>query len=172
MSSKATPARPAGIDKAAFCRTCARFATGVAVVTVLDPQGSPHGMTANSFTSVSLDPPLVLVCIDHRSNVLERLRRAERLGINILHEGQQDLSVHFARRGHDRFDAVEWYSGHEGVPLIPGALATFECSTHRLVDAGDHAILIAEVLHTEHRDGRPLLYYGSAYHKLDAAGAR
>jgi len=167
MSSKAQKTPPPGVDKAEFCRTCAKFPTGVTVVTVLDAGGSPHGMTASSFTSVLLDPPLVLVCVDHRAKVLEHLRGTEHLAINVLSEGQHEVSAHFARRGQNRFDGIEWYAGHEGVPLIQGVLASLECRMHRLVDAGDHAILIAEVLGVRHRDGRPLVYYGSDYHKLD-----
>jgi flavin reductase (DIM6/NTAB) family NADH-FMN oxidoreductase RutF len=167
MSSKAKKAPPPGVDKAGFCRTCAKFPTGVTVVTVLDADGNPHGMTASSFTSVSLDPPLVLVCVDHRAKVLEHLRGTEHLAINVLSEGQHELSAHFARRGQNRFEGVDWYAGHEGVPLIPEVLASLECRMHRLVDAGDHAILIAEVLGVSHREGRPLVYYGSEYHKLD-----
>jgi flavin reductase (DIM6/NTAB) family NADH-FMN oxidoreductase RutF len=169
MSSKMTLSRPLGVDKAEFCRTCAKFPTGVTIVTLLDRCGVPHGMTASSFTSVSLDPPLVLVCVDHKAAVMEHLRRCERLGINILSEGQRELSAHFARRGRDRFDGVDWHNGHHGVPLIAGVLATFECGVHRLVDAGDHAIVIAEVLRTDHHDGRPLVYFGSTYHKLNGA---
>jgi len=159
--------RPETLTKTEFCRTCAKFPTGVTVITVLDSEGSPHGMTASSFTSVSLDPPLVLVCVDHRASVLAHLRRARHIGINILSEDQQALSDHFARRGHDRFDQVEWRPGHGGVPLIPGALASFECTIQRMVEAGDHDILIAKVEHVEHSDGRPLVYFASGYHKLE-----
>ena len=159
--------RPEKLTKAEFCRTCAKFPTGVTIVTVVDAEGSPHGMTASSFTSVSLDPPLILVCVDHQASVLAHLRRAQHIGINVLSEEQQPLSEHFARSGHDRFGAVEWYAGHGGVPLIAGALARFECSIHRMIDAGDHTILIAQVLDTEHSTGRPLVYYGSGYHKLE-----
>ena len=158
--------RPENLTKAEFCRTCAKFPTGVTIVTVLDAEGSPHGMTASSFTSVSLDPPLVLVCVDHGASVLAHLRRAQHIGINILSESQQDLSAHFARRGHDRFDGVEWVAGHGGVPLIPDALASFECTIQRMVDAGDHTILIAKVESVEHSDGHPLVYFGSGYYKL------
>jgi flavin reductase (DIM6/NTAB) family NADH-FMN oxidoreductase RutF len=168
MSSKLLRAT-AEIDKTEFCRACAKFPTGVTIVTALDTEGSPHGMTASSFTSVSLDPPLVLVCVDHRAKALGHFCRSKHLGINILSEGQHHLSVHFARAGRDRFDGVDWTTGLHGVPLIPGVLASLECAMERMVDAGDHAILIAEVLHTEHRDGRPLVYFGSGYHKLDGA---
>ena len=157
---------PENLTKTEFCRACAKFPTGVTIVTVLDADGSPHGMTASSFTSVSLEPPLVLVCVDHRASVLAHLRRAQHIGINILSENQQELSTHFARPGHDRFDGVEWLAGTGGVPLIPGALAHFECSIHRMIDAGDHTILIAEVLDAEHTNGRPLVYFASGYHKL------
>lgn len=167
MSSKPAREGPAHVDNARFRQTCARFPTGVTILTVLDAEGAPRGMTASSFTSVSLDPPLVLVCVDHRATVMEHLRRCEHFGINILSEGQHELSARFARRGEDRFEAVEWHPGHHGVPLIPGVLAWFECAIRRMVDAGDHAILIAEVLRAEYRDGRPLVYFGSRYHKLD-----
>jgi flavin reductase (DIM6/NTAB) family NADH-FMN oxidoreductase RutF len=167
MSSKALGQRPARVEKAEFCRTCAKFPTGVTVLTMRDSEGGAHGMTASSFTSVSLDPPLVLVCVDHKASVMIHLRRAEHVGINILSEEQGELSTRFARRGENRFADIEWMAGHHGVPLIPGVLASFECGIDRLVDAGDHAIVIAEVLRAEHRDGRPLVYFGSAYHKLD-----
>jgi flavin reductase (DIM6/NTAB) family NADH-FMN oxidoreductase RutF len=159
--------RPENLTKTEFCRTCAKFPTGVTIVTVMDAEGSPHGMTASSFTSVSLDPPLVLVCVDHRATVLAHLRRAQHIGFNVLSEDQQPLSDHFARRGHDRFDRVEWYAGRSGVPLIPGAIASFECSIQRMVDAGDHTIFIAKVEYVEHSDGRPLVYFASGYRKLD-----
>ncbi|MCU1275544.1 MAG: flavin reductase domain protein FMN-binding [Bryobacterales bacterium] len=167
MSSKALPVRPSNFDKSEFCRTCARFPTGVTVVTVLDREGSPHGMTASSFTSVSLEPPLVLVCVDHQANVLEHFRRSDYLAINVLDETQQELSVRFARRGEDRFDGVEWYAGQNGVPLIPGALASFECAIHRTMEAGDHTIFVAEVLGVSYREGRPLVFFGSGYRMLD-----
>src|ERR1700693_3685437 len=108
---------PENLTKTEFCRACAKFPTGVTIVTVVDAGGSPHGMTASSFTSVSLEPPLVLVCVDHRATVLAHLRNAQHVGINVLNEDQQPLSEHFARRGHDRFDGIEWYGGHRGVPL-------------------------------------------------------
>ena len=167
MSSKHARRPPARVDQDHFRRTCARFPTGVTILTVLDREGAPHGMTASSFTSVSLDPPLVLVCVDHRATVMEHLRQCEHFGINILSEEQHELSTRFARRGEGRFDGVAWNAGQHGVPLIPGVLASFECGMHRLVDAGDHAILIGEVLGAEHHSGRPLVYFGSGYHKLD-----
>jgi flavin reductase (DIM6/NTAB) family NADH-FMN oxidoreductase RutF len=149
-----------------FRRACGRFATGITVVTTVDHDGNPHGMTANSFTSVSLDPPLVLVCVDYRAKILQTFQRAERFGINVLSEGQRDLSQAFARRGEDRFNGIEWQAGESGVPLLPGALAWLECVLVNAVDAGDHAILIARVDRAECHDGRPLLYFASGYENL------
>ena len=169
MSSKGPGALVTRISKAEFCSACAKFPTGVTIVTAMDANGCPHGMTASSFTSVSLAPPLVLVCVDHNAKLLKHLQPSKYLGINILSEGQHQLSVHFARRGQDRFDGVDWTSGHHGIPLIPGVLAAIECRIERMEDAGDHSILIAEVLRTEYCEGRPLVYFGSGYHKLDGS---
>jgi flavin reductase (DIM6/NTAB) family NADH-FMN oxidoreductase RutF len=166
MSSNALPKTAGLLDRRQFCRTCSRFATGITVATVRGPDGEPHGMTANSFTSVSLTPPLVLICVDHRAKIIEHFRRCDFFGINVLHHNQKSLSIHFARSGYDRFDGIEWYAGSTGIPLLPEVLATIECAVHRRVEAGDHMILIGEVLHAECRDGEPLVYYGSEYHSL------
>ena len=154
------------MDKVLFCRTCARYATGVTVVTALGPHGAPHGMTANSFTSVSLSPPLILVAVDHGSRMTGYLRAARHFGVNILEESQRSLSAHFARIGHDRFAGVEWQPGRSGVPLIPGCLAQLECELKQMVEAGDHTLFIGEVLRAAWREGEPLLYFNSRYRQL------
>jgi flavin reductase (DIM6/NTAB) family NADH-FMN oxidoreductase RutF len=153
-------------DPRSFRRCCAKFATGITVAAVLDQGGSPHGLTVNSFTSVSCEPPLVLICIDYSCNVLPILRTATHYGISILAEEQQHLSTRFAIKGRDRFDGVEWTPGITGVPLLPGALAQLECEVKNVVEAGDHAVFIAEVLHIETREGKPLLYFNSSYGAL------
>jgi flavin reductase (DIM6/NTAB) family NADH-FMN oxidoreductase RutF len=132
------------VDSIAFRHACGRFATGITIVTVIGPDGVPHGMTVNSFTSVSLDPPLILVCIDRKATILPKLKAAKYIGVNVLEEGQQDLSSQFARRGMDRFESVPWSAGELGVPILDGALAHFECEIVSEVDGGDHLILIAE----------------------------
>src|SRR5438874_12772186 len=106
-----------------FRRACSKFATGVTIVTALDPQGAPHGMTVNSFTSVSLSPPLVLVCIDRQTAMLDYFAVGKHFAINVLHEEHKDLSTAFSRRGCDRFEGVEWRGGETGVPLLPDMLA-------------------------------------------------
>jgi flavin reductase (DIM6/NTAB) family NADH-FMN oxidoreductase RutF len=154
------------IDPSNFRRCCSKFATGVTVATVMDAAGAPHGLTVNSFTSVSLVPPLVLICIDYSSNVLPMFRQATHYGINILGVEQRDLSTRFAMRGQDRFDGVAWQPGETNVPLIADALAYFECAVRHVVEAGDHAIFVAQVERAVHREGKPLLYFDSGYRSL------
>jgi flavin reductase (DIM6/NTAB) family NADH-FMN oxidoreductase RutF len=164
MSSELVEA--ATVDKQAFCRNCGKFATGITIASVMGADGAAHGMTANSFTSVSLDPPLVLLCVDHKARILKHFRACKYFGVNVLEERQRALSVHFARSGYDRFDGVDWYAGHTGAPLLPGVLSTMECALRQTIDAGDHAILIGEVLHATCFEGRPLVYFASDYRKL------
>jgi flavin reductase (DIM6/NTAB) family NADH-FMN oxidoreductase RutF len=154
------------VDSVAFRMACGKFATGITIVTVIGPDGLPHGMTVNSFTSVSLDPPLVLVCIDRKATIRPKLEAANAIGINVLAENQRDLSAQFSRRGTDRFETTPWFAGELGVPLIDGALAHYECETERITDGGDHLIFIAEVRHLQCFNGRPLLYYASGYETL------
>ncbi len=154
------------LDSDIFRKTCARFATGIAVATVTGPDGLPYGLTVNSFTSVSAAPPLVLVCIDYRSAILTHFRASAWYGINVLAEDQRDVSVRFSQRIPDRFEGLNWKRGECGTPLLDGCLATMECSTVQVVEAGDHAIFIGEVIRATARDGNPLLYYGSQYCKV------
>jgi flavin reductase (DIM6/NTAB) family NADH-FMN oxidoreductase RutF len=123
-------------------------------------------MTANSFTSVSLNPPLVLVCVDHKARILNHFRACKYFGINVLAEHQHVISAHFARSGYDRFGGVSWHPGKTGVPLLPGVLSTMECEVQQLLEVGDHAILIGEVLHAACTDGKPLVYFASKYRAL------
>lgn len=154
------------MDPHSFRRGCAKFSTGVAIATVLDAERAPHGMTINSFTSVSLDPPLVLICVDRTGNMLERFEDCAHYGINVLRNSQAALSVRFAQRGLDRFDGIEWHSGMTGVPLFPESLARFECTVRQRIIAGDHTILIGEVIGCEISDGEPLIYFDSNYRRL------
>jgi len=149
-----------------FRRACGRFATGVTIASVMDSQGTPHGLTVSSFTSVSLHPPLILICLGHAVTAIQHFRAATHFGINVLADGQQALSDHFARRGHDRFEGLPWSPGVTGVPILPGVLAAMECAVHRIVPMGDHDILVGEMVHAEVGDGQPLLYFASAYRHL------
>jgi flavin reductase (DIM6/NTAB) family NADH-FMN oxidoreductase RutF/ADP-ribose pyrophosphatase YjhB (NUDIX family) len=121
------------------------FLTGVTVVTTHDAEGAPIGFTANSFTSVSLDPPLLLVCLAKTSRNYATLTGATGFGVNILAEGQKDVSNTFARPVEDRFAVVEWKKGPFGSPVFADVAAWFDCAMYELVDAGDHVILIGRV---------------------------
>ena len=164
MTENATRA----VTAADFRRACSRFATGIAVTTTIGPGGEPHGLTVNSFTSVSLDPPTVLVCVDHRCNILQHFRANPYFGVNVLAADQQELSVRFAERVGDRFDGIGWRRGESsGVPLLDGSLAAFECKVSRIVESGDHAVFFGEVVAAEAGVGNPLLYFGGRYERLD-----
>ena len=117
---------------------------------------------------VSLDPPIVLVCIDNRAAILDHLLAARSIGINVLTESQAALSVRFARPGEDRFGSVEWYPGTLGVPLIPEVLAVLECEVKQVVPAGDHQVFLAEARSVAWREERPLVYFSSGYRELSA----
>lgn len=149
-----------------FRRACGRFATGVTVATVLDSQSAPHGLTVSSFTSVSLDPPLVLICLGHAVTCIDAFRAASHFGLNVLSEAQRPLSERFARKGHDRFGGTPWERGETGVPLLPGSLARIECAVHDRFVSGDHDILVGRMVHARVAEGDPLLYFASRYREI------
>jgi flavin reductase (DIM6/NTAB) family NADH-FMN oxidoreductase RutF len=149
-----------------FRRACGSFATGVAIATVLDAQRQPHGLTVSSFTSVSLEPPLVLICLGHAVTIVEAFRRATHFGINVLAASQRSISERFARKGEDRFNGTPWIPGATGVPLLPGALAQMECAVEQIVTSGDHDILIGRMVRMAAIDGDPLLYFSGGYREL------
>ena len=146
-----------------FRHACARFATGIALLSMLDTDGQPHGMTVNSFTSVSLDPLLFLVCVDRKAGLWPLIKTGAALAVSVLAEDQQQLSVRFARPGFDRFGEVQWAPGETGAPILAGAIAAVEGFVAELIPAGDHAIVLASVAATRYSDGRPLLYFNSRY---------
>lgn len=160
----------AGSDPRTLRDAMGCFATGITIVTALDADGAPAGLTANSFTSVSLDPPLLLVCVANTSGTAPVLRGAAHFGVNVLQIGQQPASTRFATKGEDRFANLPWAQGETGVPLLAGSLVSFECERESLHEAGDHFILIGRVVRAQfepHRD--PLLYFRGKYRRLHFA---
>ena len=146
------------------------FATGVTIVTTRDDAGLPIGLTANSFTAVSLDPPLILFCLAKSSGNLERFRAADHFAINVLHIGQQPTSGVFARSTEDRFQDVAWEAWDTGAPILSGSLASFECATHEVVEAGDHLVFIGRVLRARFEPRRdPLRSFRGKYRRLPFA---
>ena len=136
-----------------------RFATGVTVMTTREADGTPRGFTANSFSSVSLDPPLVLVCIGDNAHSGPAFCAAPYFAVNILTAEQEGIARLFASRSEHKFSDADWHEGAHGIPLLPGALATLICAQHQLVKAGDHVILIGKVLETQVNDAPALGYH-------------
>lgn len=138
-----------------------RFATGVTVVTTLAPAG-PLGITANSFASVSLDPPLVLWLPARASSRFGPFTACDRFAIHVMGAAQSEVSSAFVREG-DIFDRLAWHPAEDGTPLLDDCLARFHCATHAVHDAGDHAIVLGQVLDAEHREGEPLVFQSGRY---------
>ena len=154
------------IDVRALRNALGQFATGVTIVTTAEPDGRPRGFTANSFASVSLEPPLLLVCIAKSAASRAVFCAAPRFAINVLTETQKELSGLFASQRPDKFEQASWRAGRGGVPLIDGALAWFECERHDEVEAGDHVILIGRAVDFGSRDGQPLGFLRGSYFTL------
>lgn len=151
------------IDPRALRNAFGAFMTGVTVVTTHDQDGNPLGFTANSFTSVSLDPPLVLVCLANSSRNYDAFYQADGFAVNVLAEDQKEVSNTFARPVEDRFAAVNWQKGPHGAPVFDGVSAWFDCATFNRVEAGDHLILIGEVKAFENATHPGLGYARGAY---------
>lgn len=147
-------------------KTLAQFATGVTVITCSDEERRPCGITANSFSSVSLDPPLILWNIGKASRSLPAFLQADHFAIHILHAHQEELARHFARSDALPFDGIDYSTTEQNVPVLPGVIARLDCRTHEIIEAGDHHIILGEVLQHEHGDGSPLLFFNSRYETI------
>jgi flavin reductase ActVB len=152
------------VDAVDFRNAMARFASGVTVVTTRDPDGRPQGFTASAFSSLSLEPPLVLVCLEKRAQCYSAFMAAPQMAISILALGQADIAQHFARKQADKFTGVATVPGAiTGLPLIPGALVHLECRLYARLEGGDHTILVGEVLRAETAEREPLLHYNRQF---------
>jgi flavin reductase (DIM6/NTAB) family NADH-FMN oxidoreductase RutF len=155
----------ARIDPTEFRRALGRFATGIAVLTTVH-DGQVHGMTANAFLSVSLDPPLVLVSLANGSRLHRLMAKSRRYGVSVLREEQESLSRHFAGEGTKASTEVPFLRQHD-MPLVDGALAHLICMVVDVHGAGDHTLYIGEVEYVEYSSGSPLLFYTGEYGRLD-----
>jgi flavin reductase (DIM6/NTAB) family NADH-FMN oxidoreductase RutF len=151
------------IDPADLRRALGSFATGVTVVTTLDADGVPRGFTANSFTSVSLEPPLILVCLAKTAASCAVFRAAESYAVNILSEDQKTISTAFSSAIANRFAAVDWRGRSTGCPVFAGVTAWLDCRMHEVIDAGDHCILIGRIVDYDYAAASPLGYCRGAY---------
>lgn len=154
------------MDGRTFRNIAGRFATGVTVVTTINKQGRPVGMTANSFTSLSLDPPLVLFCIGKSASLFSDFMEASAFAVNILAEEQEELSRRFAAKEIDRFAGVSYLTAKTGAPILKDVLGYFDCQVEARYEGGDHIIMIGRVVDGLERDGAPLVFYGGKYGRL------
>jgi flavin reductase (DIM6/NTAB) family NADH-FMN oxidoreductase RutF len=155
------------IDPATFRSVLGRFASGVTVVTIRDEQGADHGMTISAFCSLSLAPPLVLICVEHGASMYDALANTSRFAVSVLDSKQEELARRFAEEHPDRFDGVGFTRGLTGAALIDDCLAVIECEVKSRHPGGDHTIVIGSVIAAETREGRPLLYYRGGYAMLE-----
>ncbi|MEV4806069.1 flavin reductase family protein [Nonomuraea sp. NPDC049421] len=153
------------LDSRRFRQVLGRFATGVVAITAVDPvDGRPYGLAANSFTSVSLDPPLIAFCVAHTSSSWPKVRGAKVVTVNVLAETQQAVCVQMAAKGGDKFAGLAWTGSPGGNPVLDGALAWLDCAVEAEHPAGDHVIVVARVLQLDtHADGGPLVFFRGGY---------
>lgn len=163
---------PKAVDANQFRAVMGCLASGVTVVTTVDRQGEPRGLTATAVCSVSLTPPLVLVCIDHAADCYAAFREAQAFAVNLLREGQENLSRQFASKVGRKFDGIAHTPGATGAPILSGALAHVECRLTAQYPGGDHTIFVGEAVGSgmalSDGDGFPLVHFRGGYARLDA----
>ena len=155
------------VEEASFRLVLSQFATGVTVVLTRDATGAPAGLTVNAFSSVSLVPPMVLVCVAHRSDAHDPLSGSGIFGVSVLSATQEDVSRRFAWRGPEKFEGFVLEHGETGALLVPGAVAHLECAVVAAHRAGDHTIFVGEVKVLRASPGPPLLYHRGAYRRVE-----
>ena len=155
------------IDADTFRSVLGRFASGVTIVTTRDAHGVDHGMTVSAFCSLSLDPPMVVFCVDHAASMHDMLLAHPSCGVSILSSNQEAYSRRFADQDNERFDGIAYSRGESGAVLLDDALAHLECRLVAHHEGGDHTVFIAHVDRAEPRHGRPLLYYRGGYAQLE-----
>ncbi len=155
------------IESRNFCDALGRFASGVTVITGIDADGNAAGVTVSAFSSLSLEPPLVQVCLGRTTACIGAFVEGSHFTVNILTREQKDVSDIFARRSADKFDGVKYRIGENGCPILPDCLAVLQCSRHAVYDGGDHVILIGRVEAIDTvASGEPLLHFQGVYHRL------
>jgi len=160
------------IEKHLFARVMGSFASGVTVVTVMGTDGLPKGFTASAVTSLSLEPRLLLLCVDERSSSLRTIQEAGKFAVNILCTSQQEVAQQFAQPGGQRFKGLRWKPGAAtGSPIISGSLAYAECTLTESYKGGDHQILLGEIVAGDAHEAEPLLYFRGRYGTYEAVVA-
>ena len=154
------------IEKNELRRVMGHFATGVTVITTRSEDGKPFGLTANAFSSVSLDPPLLLVCVDKKAESYPYFEQSKVFTVNILSDDQETISRRFAVSGGVKFDGVAYHMGANGAPILEGSLAYMECTLYASYEGGDHTVYLGEVQQAETVERKPLLFYRGGYREL------
>jgi flavin reductase (DIM6/NTAB) family NADH-FMN oxidoreductase RutF len=154
------------VDQAEFRRALGHFAAGVTVVTAKLDDGSLAGITVTAFSSLSLVPPLVLICIDKRARIHDRLKKKGAFAVNMLAHDQEVVSRRFSTKTEDPFRETAYREGATGSPLLEGSIATIECRIVDLLPGGDHTIVVGEVMATGITEGKPLAYFRGGYAEL------
>ncbi|MDO8606285.1 MAG: flavin reductase family protein [Phaeospirillum sp.] len=156
------------LDSRSFRKALGCFASGVTVITALNPETkAPVGVTVSSFSSLSLDPPLVMFCLGNKTSSIGAFKDFGHFVVNILSETQRDLSIRFASRTENKWAGVAWEQWNSGAPILPNCLTNLECSLERIVDGGDHQIFIGRVEKIKHQEGgSPLIYFRGSYLEL------
>jgi flavin reductase (DIM6/NTAB) family NADH-FMN oxidoreductase RutF len=154
------------LDPKEIRRVMGHFATGVTIITTCGADGTPYGLTANAFTSLSLDPPLCLVCVDRKAETFAHFHDSKVFTVNVLTREQEELSNRFAKSGGEKFTGVATVPGHYGAPLIAGALAHLECCITDTLEGGDHVIHVGRIEHVHVAPGDPLLFFQGRYRSL------
>ncbi len=157
------------VSEEEFRHALSCFTSGVNVVTTIDGSGKPFGITVSAFCSVSLSPPLVLICIEKATASHYAFKESGIFVVNILRESQDHVSEHFATPFPDKFNGIRASKTESGIPVIADSLATLHCRVRQTFDGGDHSIFVAEVESSSVRDGNPLAYFQGSYRKLDLA---
>lgn len=142
------------------------FATGVTVITTMNKEGRPFGLTANAFTSLSLNPPLVLICIDKGVQCYSCFEESKIFAVNVLSESQEELSRRFASRGIEKFAGVNWHKSKQGVALLNGAMGYIECKVVHSYEGGDHTIFVGQIVDAAASGDRPLVFFKGKYRRL------
>ena len=156
------------LDSRSFRKALGCFASGVTVITALNPQTKdPVGVTVSAFSSVSLDPPLVMFCLGNKTSSLDSFKTFGHFAVNVLSETQRDLSIRFASRAEDKWTGMAWDKWESGAPILAHCLTNLECSVVQVIDGGDHQIFIGRVERMKHQEGgSPLIYFRGSYLEL------
>lgn len=154
------------IEKNQLRQVMGHFATGVTIITTLNKAGQMQGLTANAFTSVSLEPPLLLISVDKKAESWPAFEESRVFTVNILADDQEGLSRKFAVSGGNKFEGVAYRVGANGAPILEGALAFIECTLYAAYEGGDHSIYLGEVQQADIREGKPLLFFRGGYRAL------